>query len=165
MKFRKKWAVMLMCLAALASLFGCTVKNPPTVDGPGMENTDYWVSFTVSRVDSYAQHNFCITVEETAEGYVVTGNVRDDDGTEYEETEGFILDEQTLIRLQQLRPHKLPDVVPYPDQPDAPVALDAPLVNIQVVCANGTRLEKVDENDFSIGVYQLLLPGFREKSN
>ena len=165
MKFHKRWAVILMCLATLLSLFGCTIKKPHMVDGPDMENTDYWVSFTVSRVDSYAQHNFSITVEETAEGYVVTGTVRDDDGTEYEETEGFILDEQTLIRLQQLRPHKLPDVVPYPDQPDAPVALDAPLVHIEVVCADGARLEKVDENDFSIKVYQLLLPCFREKFN
>ena len=165
MKFHKRWAVTLMCLATLISLFGCSIKKNHMVDGPGMENMGYWVSFTVSRVDSYAQHNFCISVEETAEGYVVTGTVRDDDGTEYEETEGILLDRETCIKLEQLQPHTLDDVGVYPDDPNAPVALDAPLVRIEVVCADGTRLEKVDENDFSIGVYQLLLPCFREKFN
>ena len=139
-------------MAFLLSLFGCTVKKPHMADGPGMENTDYWVGFTVSRVDSYAQHNFCITVEETAEGYVVTGNVRDDDGTEYEEMEGFILDEQTLIRLQQLRPHKLPDVVPYPDQPDAPVALDAPQNTIAALAGKVGGLKGVSVKTAYSGV-------------
>ena len=165
MKFCKRWAVMLMCLAALASLFGCTVKKPPTVDGPGMENTGYWVSFTVSRVDSYAQHNFCITVEERGDGCVVTGTLRDDDGTEYEETEGIPLPEAVRMQLDKLQPHNLTGKGVYPDDPNGPVALDVPLVSIQVVTADGAQLEKLDDNDFSLDVYQLVLPLFREKYN
>ena len=46
-----------------------------------------------------------------------------------------------------------------------PVALDAPMVNIQVVTADGAQLEKLDDNDFSLDVYQLVLPLFREKYN
>jgi hypothetical protein len=165
MKFCKRWAVIPVCLAALLSLFGCTVKKPHMADGPGMENTGYWVSFTVSRVDSYAQHNFSITVEETAEGYVVTGNVRDDDGTEYEETEGIPLPEAVRMQLDKLQPHNLTGKGVYPDDPNGPVALDAPLVSIRVVTADGAQLEKLDDNDFSLDVYQLVLPLFREKYN
>ena len=165
MKFRNRWAVILMCLAALLSLFGCTAKKPHMADGPGMENTGYWVSFTVSRSDSYAQHNFSITVEEAGDGCVVTGTLRDDDGTEYEETEGIPLPAAVRMELDKLQPHNLTNVGIYPDDPNAPMALDAPMVHIEVVCADGAQLEKLDDNDFSLEVYQLVLPLFREKCN
>ena len=164
MKFCKRWAVILMCLAALLSFFGCTVKKPHMVDGPGMENTDYWVSFTVSRSDSYAQHNFSITVEETADGYAVSGTLRDDDGTEYSQQSPVPIPVELYTKLQQLRPDRLTDVTACPDDPDGAVALDAPQVYIEVVYSTGTRREKADNNDFSLEVYQLVLPFFREKS-
>ena len=165
MKVRNRWAVILMCLAALLSLFGCTAQKPHMADGPGMENTGYWVSFTVSRADSYAQHNFSITVEEAGDGCVVTGTLRDDDGTEYEETEGIPLPAAVRMELDKLQPHNLTNVGIYPDDPDGAEVLDAPLVRIEVVCADGVRLEKLDDNDFSLEVYQLVLPLFREKCN
>ena len=61
MKRTKRTAVILMCLAALLSLFGC--KDRFKVDGPDMENTQAWERVSLSRSDAYAQH----TLEEIEE--------------------------------------------------------------------------------------------------
>ena len=138
-------------------------KDKHILDGPGMENTVFWDSFSISRTDSYAQHNFQISVKYYEDRYVVTGILRDEDGTEYDgEVE---LPEEARIQIDKLLPHTLPDVIPVESGDDDLIVLDAPEVQIEVAYTDGTLWQKVDENDFSLQVYEIVLPHFREKFN
>ena len=166
MKLVKRLAVILLCIATLLSLLSCKIKDRFLLDGPGMENTHTWDSFTVSRSDSFAQYNFYIAVQYDAGGYIVTGELRDNDGTEYAEEAGIVLPKKACAKIDQLYPGELPDAVPSPPAgDDEPFLLDAPMVDIEVVYPDGTHWEKVDDNDFSIQVYEIVLPYFREKFN
>lgn len=138
-------------------------KDKHVLDGPGMENTVFWDSFSISRTDSYAQHNFQISVKYYEDRYVVTGILRDEDGTEYDgEVE---LPEEARIQIDKLLPHTLPDVIPVESGDDDLIVLDAPEVQIEVAYTDGTLWQKVDENDFSLQVYEIVLPYFEEKFN
>ena len=151
-----------MCAAVIVVLSGCCKDH--LVDGPGMINPASWDSFSVSRSDSYAQHIFYIQVEVRNEGLFVTGEVRGDDGSIYEETEGILLSDEEADALYALKPAQLPDCVPNSGDPlDGVEILDAPLVSIEVLCTDGRTLEKVDEDDFSLKVYQIVLPCFQRK--
>jgi hypothetical protein len=158
--------VILLCIATLLSLLSCKIKDRFLVDGPGMENTHTWDSFNISRSDSFAQYNFYIAVQYDAGGYIVTGELRDDDGTEYAEETGIVLPKKACAKIDQLYPGELPDAVPRPPAgDDEPFVLDAPMVDIVVTYPNGEIQQKVDDNDFSIQVYEIVLPYFREKFN
>lgn len=166
MKLVKRLAVILLCIATLLSLLSCKIKDRFLLDGPGMENTHTWDSFTVSRSDSFAQYNFYIAVQYDAGGYIVTGELRDNDGTEYAEEAGIVLPKKACAKIDQLYPGELPDAVPRPPAgDDEPFVLDAPMVDIVVTYPNGEIRQKVDGNDFSIQVYEIVLPYFREKFN
>ena len=162
----------LVLCAAVCLFAGCargkrpdrpSWKDKHILDGPGMENTVFWDSFSISRTDSYAQHNFQISVKYYEDRYVVTGILRDEDGTEYDgEVE---LPEEARIQIDKLLPHTLPDAIPVESGDDDLIVLDAPEVQIEVAYTDGTLWQKVDENDFSLQVYEIVLPHFREKFN
>lgn len=153
-----------MCLGSILALFGCKKeKDPFILDGPGMENPYAWNSFDISRSgDSYAEHNFSITVINGEKGYIVKGTLLG-----YEENEGILLPKDACRKIDALEPGHLPDVAdtPLPDDMEDVIILDAPDVSIHVAYLNGTLLEKVDEDSFSIEVYNIVLPYFREKYN
>lgn len=138
-------------------------KDKHILDGPGMENTVFWVSFDVSRTDSYAQHNFNISVTWCEGGYVVQGNLKGEDGTDYDGE--VVLPEEACIQIDKLLPHTLPDAIPVESGDDDLIVLDAPEILIQVAYTDGTLRRKVDENDFSLQVYEIVLPYFEEKFN
>ncbi len=144
-----------MCLATLRSLFGFK-----TVDTPGMEN---WESFSVSRSDSYAQHNFYISVKRHKSRYVVRGALRDDDGTEYEENKGIVLPRKACVKIDALQPQNLPNVTASGEiSPDEDlIVLDAPEVQVEVAYTDGMLNLKVDEDNFSIRVYRIVMPYFK----
>ncbi len=164
MKNLFRLVVIAMCISALLSLFGCKKeKNPFMLDGPGMINPYAWNSFDITRSgDSYAQHNFYINVNESADGYVVTGTV---DG--YCEEEGILLSKSDSEKIFDLDPGYLPDLADEIASGSDTLAtvLDAPKVSIQVEYYDGRLLEKADEDSFSIKVYEIVQPYFEEKYN
>lgn len=166
MKIMKRLAVIILCITSLLSLFGCKNKDRLIVDGPGMVNPFVWHSFSVTRTDSYAQHNFHITVGYYDEdSYIVKGTLMDEDGTEYEDYQGIILPESACQKIDALQPQYLPDIYDYVlENAEEPMPLDAPEILIEVAYADGRLLSKMDENDFSIKVYEIVLPYFKEKS-
>lgn len=152
-----------MCLAAVFSLFGRGKKDKYILDGPDMENTLNWDSFSVSRSgDSYAQHNFNLTVKYDSDGYVVKGSFING-----EENEGFALPKSACRKIDELQPHNLPDLIcmssEINDEIEEAIALDVPEVRVEVTYTNGTLVQKVDENDFSIKVYQIVEPYLIER--
>ena len=168
----RKLVVLILCGSLLAALFGGGKKDKYILDGPGMINPASWESFTVSRSDSYAQHNFYIKVEVRNEGLVVTGEVRGEDGTIYEEEDGILLPEDASLAIHALMPAMLPVQQPAEDSdagdllfPDGLEALDMPDVSIEVVCSDGRILQCADEDDFSIMVYEIVMPHFASKYN
>lgn len=168
----RKLVVLILCGSLLSALFGGGKKDKYILDGPGMINPASWESFTVSRSDSYAQHNFYIKVEVRNEGLVVTGEVRGEDGTIYEEEEGILLPEDASLAIHALMPAMLPVQQPAEDSdagdllfPDGLEVLDMPDVSIEVVCSDGRILQCVDEDDFSIMVYEIVMPHFASKYN
>ena len=133
------------------------------LDGPGMINPYAWNGFDVTRSgDSYAQHNFHISIKESADGYVVTGTV---DG--YCEEEGILLSESDSAKIDDLDVGYLPDIaVKIASESDGlAIPLDEPEVTIHVAYTDGRLLEKVDEDSFSIKVYEIVQPYFEEKYN
>lgn len=150
----KRLVVCLMCISALLWLFGCGKKDRFILDGPDMENTSAWNSFSISRYgDSMANQNFQITVQKSDIGYAVTGEVLG-----YSETEGIILSKKDCRKIDELKPHLLPDVAETKKQSemDDVMILDAPSVNIEVGYIDGTLHQKVDENDFSMSIYNIV---------
>ena len=150
-----------MCISALLSLFGCGKKDRFILDGPGMENMAVWDSFSISRYgDSMADQNFQITVQHSDDGYVLKGDV-----IGYSETEGMILSENDCRKIDELKPHLLPNVVKTENQSetDGVMILDAPTVDIEVVYSNGTLHKKVDKDDFSMSIFNIAEPYFIKK--
>ena len=165
----KQWAVLILILSFLLSLFGC---KKHVLDGPGMINPASWDSFTVSRTDSYAQYNFYIKVEQRNEGLFVTGEVRGEDGEFYIEEEGILLSKAVANKLYELQPALLEDCRQSSGEnpgetflPDDMIVLDQPLVDLEVICTDGRVLQKVDQDDFSIKVYQIVVSSFEKKYN
>lgn len=131
-----------------------------------MINPASWNSFTVSRSSSYAQHNFYIQVEDRNEGLFVTGEVRGEDGTIYNEEDGILLSRRVAEEIYRLEPALLPDCQPKPTETegeDELIVLDQFSVEVEVVCTDGRVLEKVDEDDFSLKVYKIVLRSFEKK--
>ena len=157
----KRWAVVIMAASFLLNLFGCGKKV--IRDGPGMINPASWDSFTVSRSDSYAQHNFYIEVVQRNEGLFVTGEVRGEDGTIYTDEAGIQLSPKEAERILDLEPALLPDCRRSQTDDEDLLVLDQSFVSIEVICTDGRRLEKVDENDFSIRVYEIVVECFEKK--
>ncbi len=164
MKYLKRLAVIVVCISALLSLFGCKKeKDPFMLDGPGMINPYAWNGFDITRSgDSYAQHNFYISINESADGYVVTGTV---DG--YCEEEGILISKSDSEKIYDLDVGYLPDIADKiaSDSDELAIPLDRPEVTIHVAYYDGRLLEKADEEGFSIKVYEIVQPYFEEKYN
>jgi hypothetical protein len=152
-----------MCISALLSLFGCGKKDKFILDGPDMVNMAVWDSFNISRYgDSMANQNFHITVNYHDDGYILTGEVLG-----FEETEGIVLSKEDCRKIDELKPHLLPDVTENEEQSEMEdvMILDAASVEIEVVYRNGTSHKKVDENDFSMCIFNIAEPYFIKKFN
>ena len=164
MKRLKRSVVILLCIATLLAIFGCKAKDKYILDGPGMVNPYAWDSFYVSRSgDSYAEHNFHITVTDSEKGYIVRGTLLN-----YEEEACILLPRSACEQIDALKPGQLPDAVrvaPEETDVESPFLLDAPQVSIGVSYVDGRQLSKVDQDDFSIEIYQIVAPYFEEKYN
>ncbi len=149
-------------------LFGNKKNNKHILDGPGMVNPFVWKKITVSRSDSYAQHNFSITAVNNYPQCILTGTLRDDNGI-YEEEDGIVLKGPHAEKIRNCNPDSLPDVVNIEcneeigDMLEEVEILDDSYVNIVVYYADGTEQKKVDEDSFSLKFYQAVLPYFRKK--
>lgn len=148
-----------MDIASFLNRFKRTVKDGAVCGGSG--KTAGWDSFSISRSDSYAEHNFHITVQYKPGGYLVKGTFLG-----YEDERCIVLPKSACRKIDELQPHNLPDVVSNKGESDIlddVMILDAPEVKVEVAYTNGTLLPKVDENDFSIRVYQIVWPYFVKK--
>lgn len=163
---------MHICLSKIFSLLRRGKRSKYVLDGYGMENTSYAEGFSVSRsCDSYAQQNFYISVNRTDDGYTANGTLLDNDGTEYSTEESIALSKKACRAIEELHPERLTDVaVPTgieendeSEEIEEIIILDAPIIKIEVVYADGSIHEKVDEDGFSMKVYQIVLPCFRSK--
>lgn len=150
----------------LLHLFGCGKLH--ALDGPGMVNPFVWQSFSIYRSDSYAQHNFQITVtyRDASDSYVVTGTLMDAYGTVYEENDGIVLPLPAREAIDALRPQDLMDFVAQNTGKSGEGGdeelffLDVPETWIEIVYTDGTRNSKVDEDGFSVKIYEIVLPYF-----
>ena len=156
----KKGLVILMCLSFLSALFGCKKKQQYILDGPGMVNVPKWASFTVSRSDSYAQHNFWFTVTDDGANPTVTGECRDQDGNIYENEEGIPISFDTVADLRFMKLDELPTYVESPPPfPDVTI-LDESSVSLSLVYTEKWTEKKSGADDLSLQIYKLLLPYF-----
>ena len=160
---------MILC-NFFKKLFG-NKKNKHILDGPGMVNPFTWNKFCVSRTDSYAQHNFSITVVNDYSKCILTGTLRDDDGTIYEEEDGIVIKGSDAKKIRTWDPESLPDVEnkiyndEIKDVLEGCEILDASYVSIVVQYIDGTEQKKVDADDFSLKFYKAVLPYFQKKCN
>ena len=158
MKLFLRWAVWMMCIAWLLSLFGCGKKEPQMLDGPGMEYVPNWTEFTLSRSDSYARYNFSFTVTDTDSDPSVSGTCRDEDGNEYDVETGIVLTGETLWTLRRLNLEQLPEEEPWSEDLELP--LDAATITLTLTMADGNVVKKNASSNLSIEIYNLLLPYF-----
>lgn len=167
----KRWALTMFSAFILLSLTRCGGKH--VMDGPGMENPFVWKRFSISRSDSYAQYNFQLTVEhlEDRDCYVVTGALKDDEGMLYEDYQGIVLPDTACHEIDMLHPQNLAELVDRSEAASGaygagePTPLDAPEVLLEVEYIDGTLQKKMDEDGFSIKIYEIVLPYFQEKYN
>lgn len=160
-----RMVVLVVCIGFIASLFGCGKRDKYILDGPGMENTNAWYSFSVSRSgDSYAQHNFHITMTWSDKGYIAKGTFINSANEEEE----IILPKSACEAIDALKPGELPDLYngeTNTDNLEEIIILDASNVQIEVIYVDGHHLAKADEDDFSLKVYNIVAPYFEENFN
>lgn len=154
-----------MCFSALLSLFGCKAH---ILDGPGMVNKAQWTGFTLSRNDSYAQHNFYFDVKDNDEGAFVTGSCRDAEGNIYEVDDGIPVPPEIIDSLRQLGIDEL-DEIPMQEQPEQndgiemPELLDGGSIELTVLYYTELYIDKAVTPELSIQIYEILLPLFVEQ--
>lgn len=159
----KRLAVMVMLLAWLCALFGCN-KDKYILDGPGMVNDHPWQSFTVSRSDSYAQHNFWFTVEYRGTSHILTGECRTEDGDQISIEDGVTLSKEDDKYLVNLWLASLPDVEPDKgDIDDEPIPLDSPDYYLTLTMMDDTTTEKAVTGDLTLELYERFLPYFEKR--
>ena len=161
MKAIVKTGVIIVCISAFFSLFGCKAH---VSDGPGMENNPHWTAFTLSRNDSYAQYNFSFTVKDSNDGAFVTGYCRDKDGNIYENESGITVPHKTMDKLRELGLDDLEDIPKATPSESGDTELAIPLdqgsVDLSVVYYTDLSIDKAVTTELSIKVYDILLPLF-----
>ena len=159
--------VIIVCFSAFLSIFGCKAH---ILDGPGMVNKAQWTGFTLSRSDSYAQHNFYFDVKDNDEGAFVTGSCRDAEGNIYEVDDGIPVPPETIDRLRQLGIDELEEIPKQekqqPEQTDGMeeyFLLDDSSVKLTVLYYTELYIDKVVTYELSLQIYEILLPLFIEQ--
>lgn len=151
-------------------IFTGKIRKKHILDKDGMINDFSWSSFSVSRVGSMAQYNFSITVFNHHKKYEVVGTLRDDEGNFYDEKR-IVLPSKASEKIKNLHPECLPDVKPLSRQNisdeemnllNSEFILDADSSEVLVEYPNGEKLRKIDDNDFSLTVYNLVMPYFKK---
>ena len=161
MKYIKRWMVIIVCISALLSLFGCqNIKNKYILDGPGMVNIPKWKSFSISQSHSYANYNFEFTVmQDDFEDYYVTGTCMDDEGNLYEEESGKPITYETVNQLRALKLDELADVKnDHEEQEDDLLLLDGTTVTLVLTYPGGIKEEKIASEDLAFQIYNYLSP-------
>ena len=149
-------------------LFTGKIRKKHILDKDGMINDFSWSSFSVSRVGSMAQYNFSITIFNHYKKYEVVGTLRDDEGNFYDEKR-IVLPSGASEKIKNMHPECLPDVKPKTAQNDeetdlfnSEFVLDADSSEVVVEYSDGEKREKVDVDDFSLTVYNLVMPYFKK---
>ena len=167
MKQIKNWMVIVMCISALFSLFGCEeFKKRHILDGPGMVNVAKWESFSISQSHNCADYNFEFTVTHNEfEDYYVMGTCRDDEGNIYEEYEnGIAITYETVSQLRALELDELADVKKDQEaQEDDLFVLDGTTVTLVLTYLDGKVVEKAVSNDLAYQIYNYLSSYFISK--
>lgn len=156
-----------MCLGFLAALFGCN-KDKYILDGPGMINPNVFDKITVSRYGySEAQQNFNLKLTVTDDGWFINGDVCIVSGV-YEPEDAIPIPADMHNTIMSLKPHLLPDVNPTELNtgeesiiPDGCEVLDQGNVEIEIIYADGKKVQKSDKNAFSLRLYDIVLPLFQ----
>lgn len=155
-----------MCLSKLFSFLKRDKETDHISDDGGRAYALQVESFSVSRSgDSYAQQNFYIFAKRTDDGYMANGTLLDDDGTEYNAEEDIALSKSACRAIDELHPERLPDVtvIEGNDEIEAMIICDAPTIEIKVSLSNGCLRKKIDYDDFSMKLYEIVLPCFRKQ--
>lgn len=153
---KKRLIAWSLCCILLV-FTGCTKHM---ADGPDMEYTPKWTSFTVLRSDSYAQYNFWFTVTDGWEEALLTGECRDEDGDLCQEEAGIRLSDETVWQLRRLDLEQLEDDVPQELEEgwEDLIILDAASVQLLLTLPDGTVVEKSISTEMSMMLYELLMP-------
>ena len=139
----KRLAVIFMCFAFLASLFGCNKQKQPdsnTTTSPTVTVSGEWKSFTISKSSMDNSASFWFTVTEEGEDYTLTGICRDYDGNEYDhEEDGVTLTDDTVKMLRDYKLEGMPD-----EKKSAfdDMVLDADMDSFTVTFEDGTTVKK-----------------------
>lgn len=153
----KRLAVIFMCFAFLASLFGCNKQKQPdsnTTTPPTVTASGEWKSFTISKSSMDNSASFWFTVTEEGEDYILTGICRDYEGNEYDhEEEGITLTDETVKILRDYKLEKMPD---ERKSPLDDMVLDADMESFTVTFDDGTFVKKAVPYDISSEVESLL---------
>ena len=158
-----------MCLSKLFSFLRRDKEIDHISDDGGRMYALHVESFSVSRSgDSYAQQNFYIFAKRTDGGYMANGTLLDDDGTEYNVEEGIVLSKSACRAIDELHPERLPDVaapteIEESGEIEEMIICDAPNIEIEVILSNGCLRKKIDHDDFSMKLYNAVLPSFRKQ--
>ena len=165
LRYGKRLAVMIMCIAVLLSLFGCSRPKThvppigddlePVVDGPGSLAPTPWHTMELSRSDMYYPYNFNFTLTLDNGRYLATGYCADEDGNRYETEEGIeipleVIDIFDLGSLSDDRGSSFGDSF----------VMDAPIISLTLTYGDGTQKEKAIGESLSLEIYQALLPYF-----
>ncbi len=134
------------------------LEEPFMLDGPSMEYSPKWVSFSVSRRDSSTLYSFWFTVDE--EKMTVIGECQDREGHTYSETEGMTVPQEVIDALHELDLEQLPDEEPWPDDLEMP--LDDSSCTLSLTLSD-EEIVKKNANGVAIEIYNLLLPYLKNK--
>ena len=132
------------------------LEEPFMLDGPSMEYSPEWISFSLSGNDSSTLYCFWFTVDE--DKMTVIGECQDRQGHTYTETNGIAVSEETIDKLHQLDLERLQDEEPWPDDLEKP--LDEGKITLTLTLSDEDVVKKNASSNLAMEIYNLLLPYF-----
>lgn len=156
MRIGKAIVLCALCSAFIFPFFGCSPKDH-LLDGPGMVNDLTWRNFTLSRSDSNSLYCFWFTVEQTDNGFVLTGECRDNQGICYLCQEGMELSGDDIRYLRSLYLGDLPD---YVADGEEELILDDSSISLTLTYLDGRQGKKRCSPELSLELYEKFLPYF-----
>ena len=160
MKILKRIASSILCIGLLMAFWGCSRRH--VLDGPGMENDMPCVSFELYRSDSYSQYNFWIAVADTDDGYILTGECRDENGVSYRVADGIRLPAEEREYLVSLALQELPEIVSTEAVNSEGLTLDVSRARLVLTYLDSTQQIKAVTDEMSLQIYKHFLPWFQK---
>lgn len=163
----KRWAVFMMCISVLLSLFGCEKRDKHILDGPGMVYEPKLDGFSLSRTSTIARDRFDFEYKADPFGDRTLICHFTTKGMDYIEVEDppLTVTEELHKEILALELEKLPNVVPPEGVEEMEPVLDDGTTELTVTYTSGATVKKTVTGELVQKLFDILANYVIERSS